>query len=277
MFTPTQPRLKWLAAGFGAVSLFFAVPVTVTAEESSTHQVLLDQQSDELERAKQQAIQAWEEIRALNWEKAVTLLEQALPVLRQAWGSEYSSVKALEQLLKGAKLVQAGNFKEAEAAFEQAANLLKEAQEAGKTDNQTTSSIPQSPELEEAKRLNQQAIQLYKQGEYNKAIVLAERALEIREKALGENHPDVAESLNNLALLYSNQGRYSEAEPLYQRSLAILEKALGENHPLVANNLGNLAVLYSNQGRYSEDTVGESNLSVFQDEVQKEFLVKQWG
>ncbi|MFM7576182.1 MAG: tetratricopeptide repeat protein, partial [Microcystaceae cyanobacterium] len=53
----------------------------------------------------------------------------------------------------------------------------------------------------------------------------------IREKQLGENHPDVAQSLNNLAELYRTQGTYGEAEPLYQRAIAILLATLGENHP----------------------------------------------
>jgi CHAT domain-containing protein len=117
---------------------------------------------------------------------------------------------------------------------------------------ETTSSPPQSPELEEANRLHQQVVQLYQQGKYNEAIPIAERVLEIRERLLGENHPDIPTSLNNLALLYYSQGRYNEAELLTQRSLAIREKALGENHPLVATNLNNLALLYQAQGRYSE-------------------------
>ena len=54
------------------------------------------------------------------------------------------------------------------------------------------------------------------------------------EKALGPEHPDVANSLNNLAALYQAQGRYAEAEPLYKRALAISEKALGPEHPDVA-------------------------------------------
>jgi hypothetical protein len=56
--------------------------------------------------------------------------------------------------------------------------------------------------LEEALRLNQQAIQLLNQGQYTAAMPLAERALAIREKVLGKEHPDVARSLNNLAELY---------------------------------------------------------------------------
>jgi CHAT domain-containing protein/tetratricopeptide (TPR) repeat protein len=76
--------------------------------------------------------------------------------------------------------------------------------------------------------------------------------LAIREKALGTDHPDVAQSLNSLANLYFNQSRYADAEPLYQRSLAIYEKALGPGHPEVANSLNNLAELYRSQGRYTD-------------------------
>ena len=57
-------------------------------------------------------------------------------------------------------------------------------------------------EPNEAATLTQQIIQLYKQGRYSEAIPLAQRALTIREKALGPNHPEVAVALNNLAELY---------------------------------------------------------------------------
>ncbi len=57
------------------------------------------------------------------------------------------------------------------------------------------------------------------------------RALAIRERALGPNHPDTANSLHCLAVLYDNQGKYMQAEPLYQRALAIRERVLGPDHP----------------------------------------------
>ena len=76
--------------------------------------------------------------------------------------------------------------------------------------------------------------------------------LAIREKALGAEHPDVANSLNNLANLYQDQGRYTEAELLYKRSLSIWENTLGPEHPFVATSLDNLAGLYHSQGRYAE-------------------------
>ena len=63
---------------------------------------------------------------------------------------------------------------------------------------------------------------LYKtQGLYADAEPLYKRSLAIRDKALGPDHPDVADSINNLAELYRAQARYADAEPLYKRSLAI--------------------------------------------------------
>ncbi|MGK7874280.1 MAG: tetratricopeptide repeat protein [Xenococcaceae cyanobacterium] len=113
-------------------------------------------------------------------------------------------------------------------------------------------STAQQRELEEAKQLNQQAFQLYNQGNYTEAEPLYQRSLAIREKVLGPEHPDVALSLNNLAGLYFSQGNYTEAEPLYQRSLAIRQKVLGPEHQLVATSLNNLAALYQVQGKYTE-------------------------
>src|SRR6516164_9748661 len=70
-----------------------------------------------------------------------------------------------------------------------------------------------------AAELDQQALRLRQQGRYTEAEPLYQQALAIREKALGQDHPDVAASLNNLAVLYYSEGRYAEAEPLYKRAL----------------------------------------------------------
>jgi CHAT domain-containing protein/tetratricopeptide (TPR) repeat protein len=109
----------------------------------------------------------------------------------------------------------------------------------------------QSP-LEEAASLGRRAIELHRAGKAGDAIPLARRALELREKALQANHPDIATSLNNLAFLYSVQGRRAEAEPLFKRALAISEAALPADHPDIANSVNNLAALYVDLGRLLE-------------------------
>ena len=54
----------------------------------------------------------------------------------------------------------------------------------------------------------------YTLGHYQEAQQHLEQALQIREKTLGPNHLDMAQSLNNLASLYLYQGKYAEADPL---------------------------------------------------------------
>jgi CHAT domain-containing protein/Tfp pilus assembly protein PilF len=90
------------------------------------------------------------------------------------------------------------------------------------------------------------------QSKYAEAEPLFRRSLEMREKILGPNHPEVAQNLNNLAVLYMNQGKYAEAEPLCRRALEMREKALEPNHPDVAVSINNLAMLYHYQGKYAE-------------------------
>ncbi|XYI00859.1 CHAT domain-containing protein [Sorangium sp. So ce1128] len=109
---------------------------------------------------------------------------------------------------------------------------------------------PSADALKEAERLNRDAMVLHGEGRIDAAIPLAERALAIREKALGRDHPAVATSLNDLAALYHAKGDYGRAEPLLVRALAIQEKALEKDHPDVAASLGNLAALYHAQGDY---------------------------
>jgi CHAT domain-containing protein len=110
----------------------------------------------------------------------------------------------------------------------------------------------QEGDLAEAQRLNGQVFQYYATGRYQQAIPLAQRALAIREKALGPEHPDTAAALNNLAALYRATGAYAKAEPLYQRALTITEKAPGPEHLDTAGSLNNLALLYHATGAYAK-------------------------
>jgi tetratricopeptide (TPR) repeat protein len=100
--------------------------------------------------------------------------------------------------------------------------------------------------------LNREAMDLYRAGKYDRAVVVAQKALQVAEQNVGPDHPDVATSLNNLGELYRTQGDYAKAEPLYKRSLAISEKALGPDHPSVATSLENLAALYRATKRDTE-------------------------
>jgi tetratricopeptide (TPR) repeat protein len=88
-------------------------------------------------------------------------------------------------------------------------------------------------------------------GNYDAAEPLYRRALQIREKHLGAEHPEVAASLNNLAALLHDQGKYAAAEPLIRRALQIAEKQHSTDYSHVATGLNNLASLLQAQGKYA--------------------------
>lgn len=104
----------------------------------------------------------------------------------------------------------------------------------------------------EREKPTQKAEEKDQQGNYERAVIAAQKAIELAEANVGPDHPYVAISLNNLAELYSNQGNYDKAEPLYKRSLAIWGKALGPDHPYVANCLNKLSELYRATGKDKE-------------------------
>ncbi len=67
------------------------------------------------------------------------------------------------------------------------------------------------------------------QGRYAEAEPLYQRSLAIREKALGPEHPDVAQSLENYAALLRNTELNDEAEKLEARAKAIRARHAKEN------------------------------------------------
>jgi serine/threonine protein kinase/Tfp pilus assembly protein PilF len=97
--------------------------------------------------------------------------------------------------------------------------------------------------------LDQLATVLWYENEFDEAEELYGRALELRERALGPDHPDVARSLNNLGLHYQTMGDFARAEHMYLRSLRIREQVLGPEHPRVSLALHNLATLASAQDK----------------------------
>jgi hypothetical protein len=79
------------------------------------------------------------------------------------------------------------------------------------------------------------------QGELDAARALYQRALFIKEAALGPNHPSVAATLNNLAGLLHQQGVHVQAKDLIKRSIAIRQAVLPEEHPDTIGSQAGLA------------------------------------
>ncbi len=67
------------------------------------------------------------------------------------------------------------------------------------------------------------------QGRYAEAEPLYQRSLAIREKALGPDHPHVAQNLENYAALLRKTGRNTEATKMEARAASIRAKHAERN------------------------------------------------
>jgi tetratricopeptide (TPR) repeat protein len=75
-------------------------------------------------------------------------------------------------------------------------------------------------------------------GDYATAETHLREALAVRERLLGRNHVDVAETLTELGRAVHARGRPDEAEPLLIRALAIDRAAGNDYQARVLNTLG---------------------------------------
>ncbi len=98
--------------------------------------------------------------------------------------------------------------------------------------------------------LNNLALMYRKSGRQAAAEPYYLHALELYEKQLGPEHPDVASVLNNLAVFYTSEKRLAEAEKTHLRALAIREKIHPAAYSDIAQSQCNLAVVYHARGDY---------------------------
>ena len=172
------------------------------------------------------------------YEEATPQLEAALELRRGASGAD-DVVSAAMLADLGDLYIDRGLYNEAEAMLTEALAVMD--RHGDQADN-----------LELALSINELASVYRRQGKYDLAEPLYERALNIRMAALGPEDPEVARSYNSLAILNWNRGNYAEAERLYKQALDLWEKAYGSDHSDVAKGLNNLALLYHHQDRFSD-------------------------
>jgi CHAT domain-containing protein/tetratricopeptide (TPR) repeat protein len=105
--------------------------------------------------------------------------------------------------------------------------------------------------LEQARRLDSEALQSFNAGEYQKAINLGEKSLSLTEETLESDDSEIAHSLFRLGKYYRNAGEYPKAEQSYLRAQNILEKKFGLEDLEVSFPLNNLGFLYYDIRDYS--------------------------
>jgi tetratricopeptide (TPR) repeat protein len=75
------------------------------------------------------------------------------------------------------------------------------------------------------------ALVLGNQGKYEETELMHRRALALREKVLGKEHPNTLASVYCLAHLLAKQDLYNEATTLYRRACDGYSVVLGDDHP----------------------------------------------
>ncbi len=111
---------------------------------------------------------------------------------------------------------------------------------------------PGADPLELAHTLNLQWGMYYRLGRYTQAEAAIKRAVTVKQKLLGPDHPEIADLLQQLASVYKRIGRHQDAKQLYVQSLNLTERRLGDDHPNVATCLYNLAMLYSENRLFND-------------------------
>jgi TonB family protein len=87
-----------------------------------------------------------------------------------------------------------------------------------------------SPTLQEAGKLNGEAVSLFNQKKFAEALPLAQKVVAIREKELGRNHLFVAQAYWNLAHIQAHLGKRKESENSFEKAFDGYEN----NQPLSA-------------------------------------------
>jgi tetratricopeptide (TPR) repeat protein len=89
-------------------------------------------------------------------------------------------------------------------------------------------------------------------GVYPEAEQQIGRALDLRRRVLGKEHPSTLASMSGLGQVYLLEGKYAQAEPLLTNVRAYGRRVWGEAHPDTLLAMNDLAELYRLQGKYEQ-------------------------
>ena len=107
----------------------------------------------------------------------------------------------------------------------------------------TVEASNKSAKLAESNTLSVQVVKLHGQGKFDEALTLAERAVKLREEAVGGDHTLVADALTNLGAIYLAKGKADKGRQLYTRALSIYEKNGAANNTNISKLHDSLGLL----------------------------------
>ena len=89
-------------------------------------------------------------------------------------------------------------------------------------------------------------------GEYQEAEKQFSRALEIRRRVVGEEHPETLTSMYDLAKALNRNGKLRESERMHRRALELRRRVLGEQHPETLMSLSEQGCILRDMGKLQE-------------------------
>ncbi|CAF1417153.1 unnamed protein product [Adineta steineri] len=199
------------------------------------YDVLLEQTSDESEKALYYGCLGYVTHHQGDHEKAIWYYEQGLEIRKKTLPSNHPHLATSYNNIGGV-YVNMGEYSKALSFYEKALEIEH-------------NTLPSNhPHL--ATQYNNIGAVYKNMGEYTKILSYYEKAREILQKSLPSNHPDLATSSNNIGMVYHSMGEYFKALSFFEKALEIYQKALPPNHPDLANSYNNIGMVYHSTGEY---------------------------
>ena len=101
-------------------------------------------------------------------------------------------------------------------------------------------------------------------GDYTSAESLLREAARLQEAALGQFHPELANTLNNLGVVCEIINQPAEAERCYRRACAIAAATLDPEDPFVLTSRKNLRDFCEARGKVIEPPIARQSVAVAQ-------------
>ena len=179
-------------------------------------------------------------------DEAEHLTRDALASMRRVLGERHADTLATMNNL-AAVLGAQGRYEESEALLRELLGLMMQAPDWQK--NREALGV-----------MNNLGQVLGVMGRNAEAQEWCARALDLRRRALHEDHPDTLASMRSLAQALAAEGKLAEAEALLKSGLPIMRRTLGDAHALTRGTAASLASVLEAQGRTGE--AGEVRASV---------------
>jgi tetratricopeptide (TPR) repeat protein len=204
-------------------------------KSQQVYKALLDQTSDEGEKARIYGQIALAKDGQGEYEEAITFYGKAVEIFKKRLPPNHPNL-AMSYNNIGIVHQDMGDYPGALLYYEKALEIRKQ------------SLPPNHPDL--AMSYNNIGIMYRNMSDYSKALSSYEKAFEIQKQSLPPNHPSLAMSYNNIGIVHQNMSDYPKALSSYEKAFEIRKQSLPPNHPSLAMSYNNIGILYQNMSDY---------------------------